>query len=92
MYMAESVGIRDLRQNLSVYLERVKKGERLTVTSHNKPVAELIPFGDEDDPLQRLIDRGLATAPKSPFGDWEPLDLGKDISLSEALEYTRGYR
>lgn len=92
MYMSESVGIRDLRQNLSVYLERVKKGERLTVTSHNKPVAELVPIGEEDDPLQRMIDQGLATAPKGTFADWEPLDLGRDISLSEALEYVRGDR
>lgn len=92
MYMTETVGIRELRQNLSVYLARVQEGERLTVTSHNRPVAELIPFDEEDDPLQRLIEQGKATAPREPFGDWEPLDLDVDISLSDALDYMRGDR
>ena len=39
----EKVGIRELRQNLSVYVDRVRKGERFTVTDHNEPVAELGP-------------------------------------------------
>lgn len=39
-----SVGIAELRQNLSVYLRRVQAGERLTVTDHNRPVAELVPL------------------------------------------------
>ena len=33
------VGIRELRQNLSVYLERVKAGESLEVTDHGQAVA-----------------------------------------------------
>ena len=38
------VGIRELRQNLSVYLERVKAGETLEVTDHGRPVANLEPI------------------------------------------------
>jgi prevent-host-death family protein len=37
------VGVRELRQNLSVYLERVKQGETLDVTEHGQPVAQLGP-------------------------------------------------
>lgn len=37
------VGVRELRQNLSVYLDRVKTGETLEVTEHGVPVAELRP-------------------------------------------------
>jgi prevent-host-death family protein len=37
------VGVRELRQNLSVYLDRVKAGETLEVTEHGQPVAELGP-------------------------------------------------
>ena len=33
------VGVRELRQNLSVYLDRVKDGETLEVTEHGHPVA-----------------------------------------------------
>jgi prevent-host-death family protein len=48
-YMSESeqsrqrVGVRELRQNLSVYLDRVKAGETLEVTEHGRPVAQLGP-------------------------------------------------
>lgn len=48
-YMSESggrparVGVRELRQNLSVYLDRVKAGETLEVTEHGHPVARLGP-------------------------------------------------
>ena len=45
MYMSETVGVAQLRQNLSLYLRRVADGERLTVTDHNRPVAELVPLG-----------------------------------------------
>jgi prevent-host-death family protein len=37
------VGVRELRQNLSVYLDRVKKGETLEVTEHGQPIAQLGP-------------------------------------------------
>jgi prevent-host-death family protein len=37
------VGVRELRQNLSVYLERVKAGETLEVTERGEPVARLGP-------------------------------------------------
>lgn len=46
-YMSETeparVGVRELRQNLSVYLDRVKAGETLEVTQHGQPVAQLGP-------------------------------------------------
>lgn len=35
--------MRELRQNLSVYLDRVKQGETLEVTEHGQPVARLTP-------------------------------------------------
>lgn len=45
--MAASVGVRELRQNLSRYLDRVKAGEVLVVTEHGREVARLIPFAGE---------------------------------------------
>ena len=45
----EAVGIRELRQNLSVYLKRVtEEGESFEVTDHGKPVALLSPRKGED--------------------------------------------
>ena len=52
------VGIRELRQNLSVYVRRVKDGETLEVTEHGRPVALLTPLPRSDDPLARLEREG----------------------------------
>ena len=41
MYMSATVGVAELRQNLSRCLRRVGHGERLLVTDRNRPVAEL---------------------------------------------------
>ena len=53
------VGVRELRQNLSVYLDRVKAGETLEVTEHGRPVARLSPrLPDSMTRLERLIADG----------------------------------
>lgn len=46
--MSETVGVRELRQNLSKYLERVKAGENLVVTERGREVARLIPSGPSE--------------------------------------------
>jgi prevent-host-death family protein len=43
--MSDVVGVRELRQNLSKYLDRVKAGEDLVVTEHGREVARLVPTG-----------------------------------------------
>lgn len=56
------VGVRELRQNLSVYLDRVKRGEAFEVTEHGRPVATLGPtLPDQMGVLDRLIAQGRVT-------------------------------
>ena len=38
-----SVNIRELSHNLSSYLKRVKKGERITILERNIPIADVVP-------------------------------------------------
>lgn len=79
-YMARAdnaVGVRELRQNLSVYLRRVKQGERLEVTERGQPVAILAPLPKTGSTLDRLIAEGLATP---ATGDL--LDLPPPVKLS----------
>ena len=92
MYMSESVGIAELRQNLSVYLRRVSQGERLLVTDRNRPVAELGPAPSMGPDLDRLIAEGRVSRPPRP-GLPEPLELtGDSRALSRALDDIRGDR
>lgn len=41
----ERIGVRDLRQYASTYLDRVKAGETVEVTEHGKLIALLVPPG-----------------------------------------------
>lgn len=92
MYMADSVGIAELRQNLSVYLRRVSRGERLVVTDRNRPVAELGPPPSTGAELDRLIAEGRVSRPLRS-GLPEPLELSGDPrALSRALDEIRGDR
>lgn len=58
------VGVRELRQNLSKYLERVKAGEDLVVTERGQEVARLIPSGPNADAYLDLAIRFGATIPR----------------------------
>lgn len=92
MYMSATVGIAELRQNLSRYLERVARGERLVVTDRNKPVAELGPPSTGGGALDRLIAEGRVSRP-AKRGLPEPIELdGRPDALSRALEEIRGER
>lgn len=61
---AKTVGVRELRQNLSRYLERVKDGETLTVTERGREVARLVPSPEGVDPYYlKLAEEYGATVP-----------------------------
>ena len=85
------VGVRELRQNLSVYLARVKKGECLEVTEHGRPVALLRPLPPGEAYIERLIAEGRATRPAGSLADLGPplpLEPG-ERRLSEVLDEIR---
>jgi prevent-host-death family protein len=54
-----SVGVRELRDNLSEYLRRVREGELLVITDRGKPIGELGPAG-----AGRNAERALALVRK----------------------------
>lgn len=59
----DRVGVRELRQNLSVYLRDVKRGQHFEVTDRGRPVALLSPLPEASSRLARLIASGRASAP-----------------------------
>jgi prevent-host-death family protein len=64
-----AVGVRELRQNLSRYLQDVKGGEALLVTERGRVVARLIPSGAPDGPIARLAAERDATLPSGSLRD-----------------------
>ena len=90
MYMSITVGVAELRQNLSRYLRRVERGERLVVTDRNRPVAELGPPATTGASLDRLIAEGRVTRPTRRSLP-RPLRLpGDPRAISRALDEIRG--
>jgi prevent-host-death family protein len=68
--MPDDVGVRELRQNLSKYLARVKEGESLVVRERGKVVARLVPAGAHIDPyVTYLAERYGATIPKGSLDE-----------------------
>ena len=90
--MKRAVGVAELRQNLSRYLRRVERGERLLVTDRNRPVAELGPPPSTGAALDRLIAEGKIARPMRR-GLPAPLRMSGDPhALSRALDEIRGER
>ncbi len=88
--MSDEVGIRELRQDLSRYLRRVREGERLVVTDRNRPVALLTPLPEDEDPWQRLIAEGKVTPATRRWEDIPPpLPATGSPTLSETIEEMR---
>lgn len=52
-------GIRELRQHLSRYIDRVKAGETIEVTEHGKVVAALVPRREHEDEIAALEAKGV---------------------------------
>jgi prevent-host-death family protein len=57
------VGIRDLRDHLSRYIEAVRAGDELVVTDHGTAVARIVPLVEA-----RRIDQLIADGVVSPAG------------------------
>ena len=54
------VGVRELRDHLSRYLDRVRDGDELIVTDRGHAIARVVPVGSERM-LDRLIAEGIVT-------------------------------
>jgi prevent-host-death family protein len=67
-----SVGIRELKQNASAVIRRVKAGESVEVTEHGQPVALLVPIPETNDLIERLIAEGQAARPSGNLSELPP--------------------
>lgn len=61
------IGVRELRQHASRYLERVKSGETVEVTERGQLVALLVPPGPGATARDRLVAEGRLVPATRPF-------------------------
>ncbi len=96
-----TVGIRELKNNLSEYIRRVRAGETVLVTDRGEIVAELsAPGTSKSDPsvppgLVALVRRGLATVGSAASPDlYQPLPRKRrgKLTATQLLDEERGSR
>ncbi len=85
----ESVGVRELRQNLSVYLERVAAGTLFCVTDRGRAVAMLVPLPENASTVDRLVASGRAAAATSDIVALGHPTARLRLPLSKALQTIR---
>ena len=82
--------MRDLGQNVSRVLARVKEGESLVVTEHGRPVARLVPYTTGTS-LDEMIASGGVTPPSGDLQEflarYKPVE--SEILGSEVLQEMR---
>jgi prevent-host-death family protein len=84
------IGIRELREDLSRAIRRVRSGQTLEVTDHGHPVARLVPIVPVAGALADLVARGALRPPRQASPLPKPLSLRSRMSSEEAIDLLRG--
>ncbi|HEY9243914.1 MAG TPA: type II toxin-antitoxin system prevent-host-death family antitoxin [Streptosporangiaceae bacterium] len=63
---AKRIGIRELRQHASVYVDLAEKGQTVDITNRGRLVARLVPAEEAESPLERLIAAGILERAEDP--------------------------
>jgi prevent-host-death family protein len=82
------IGVRELRQNASRYLARVKAGETVEVTERGILVARLVPLQSSESARDRLIAAGKLIPAQGPRRFPEPMRV-EGPSTAEVLDEFR---
>ena len=83
----ETIGIRELKENLSRYMQKVRTGEKIIVTDRKKQIAIILPLEKkaEEEKIYQLIQRGMASwSGDKPAGMPQRI-MTKDKSVSDAV-------
>jgi prevent-host-death family protein len=79
------VGVRELRQEASTILRRVKDGETIEITEHGKPIAQLSPVSQSS--IENWVAQKLITPAKNPGTLASIKPVKSKTSVKEALDY-----
>ena len=82
-----TVGIRDLKAQLSEYLRQVKAGETVIITEHGRPIGRIVPEPESlEEHIQRLMDSGELLWSGEHLPPFEPVGKNTgDILISDIV-------
>jgi prevent-host-death family protein len=84
----ESIGVKELRDNLSRILKKVENGEEIRILRHGKPVVELQPAkkSKEKNLLNRLKKREILAGGSGNIGSCNSIvNLRPDLPVSDLI-------
>jgi prevent-host-death family protein len=83
----ETIGIRELNDNLSRYMKRVKSGEKIIVTDRKKEIAIILPLEKKakEEKIYQLIQRGVANWSGSKPEGMPGRIISRGKSVSDAV-------
>jgi prevent-host-death family protein len=82
------IGIRELRQHASVYVDLAEKGYTVDITNRGRLVARLVPVKEPGSPLERLIAAGIIEPAEESggIGDLDPYPRRQGGGEAQARE------
>lgn len=95
----KTVNIGELKNQLSAYLQYVRRGEEVVIRDRNRPVARILPFQDAAavaDEEQQLVASGAMKQPEKRL-DWDSFlalpkgNVTQETAVRAAIE-SRGDR
>jgi prevent-host-death family protein len=90
---ARRIGVRELRQHASLYVDLAEKGYTVDITNRGRLVARLVPVQEPESPLERLFAAGILEPAEDP-GDLLDVEPGPPVppgrpAASEILQQMR---
>ena len=81
-----AIGVYEAKTKLPKLLERVRRGERILITKHGRPIAELIPAQSDASPHIKEIIQQM-----QEWQEREGPSLGPGLSVRELREEGRRF-
>ena len=80
------VGIRELKENLSKYMAKVKGGQSIVITEHGKPVGRIIPEAQSlEERVDALVQAGVIAWNGKKLEDIEPPAINRSNKLASDI-------
>lgn len=84
-----TVGVRELKAQLSAYLRQVKAGETIVITEHGMPIGRITPAATPlltiEEKMQRLVEAGLVEWSGQKLEPFEPVAVNDGPILASDL-------
>ncbi|TGK35758.1 type II toxin-antitoxin system Phd/YefM family antitoxin [Leptospira andrefontaineae] len=78
----KAVGIKDLKNNLSSFLDFVRSGETVLILDRNQPIAEIKKFDQKSDLTKQYLEEAANANSIIPAKTLKGINIPKSILLS----------